>query len=112
MHELSLCRSIAVVVGEHAAGRPVERVRVRIGAFRQVVPETLVYCWELLNDGTDLAGSILDVEAVPAVVECRGCGARSELAVPVLRCAACAGRDVMLLSGEEFLVASLDLTEA
>jgi len=58
VHELSLCRSIAVVVGEHAAGRPVERVRVRIGAFRQVVPETLVYCWGLLNDGSALIDSL------------------------------------------------------
>jgi len=112
VHELSLCRSIAVVVGEHAAGRPVERVRVRIGAFRQVVPETLVYCWGLLNDGSALAGSILDIEHVPAVVECPDCGARSELSVPVLRCGACGSREATLVSGEEFLVASLDLTEA
>ena len=111
MHELSLCRSIAGIVGDHAAGRPVERVRVRVGAFRQVVPETLVYCWSLVNEGTDLAGATLDVEEVPAVAECRSCGESTQLSLPVLRCGDCESRDVRLVSGEEFLVTSLDLTE-
>ena len=109
MHELSLCRAVADVVTSHAERRDVTRVTVQVGHLRQVVPETLVFCWKMVTDGTELAGSELVVEHVPAVGECRSCGARSELDKPVLRCAACGGRDVSLVSGEEFLVVSMDL---
>jgi hydrogenase nickel incorporation protein HypA/HybF len=126
MHELSLCRSVADVVCRHAAGRRVVRVRLRIGALRQVVPDTLTSCWRLLQDdrppprsptgsvpaGSVLAGSVLEVESVPAVVRCRACGAERELDHPVLRCAGCGGADVLLISGEEFLIVSMDVADA
>lgn len=112
MHELSLCHSIAGVVRDHSAGHSVGRVRVRVGALRQVVPETLVYCWGVLNEGTDLAGSTLEVDQVPAAIDCTSCGSNTLLSLPVLRCGTCNSSDVVLVSGEEFLVASLDLTDA
>ena len=43
MHELSLCEAIAGVVKPYADGRHVDIVRVRIGALRQVVPESLSF---------------------------------------------------------------------
>ncbi|CAJ60482.1 MULTISPECIES: hydrogenase maturation nickel metallochaperone HypA [Frankia] len=113
MHELSICRSVAGIVARHAAGRRVTRVHLRVGALRQVVPDTLVYCWGLAHadavGAEALAGSELVVESVPAGVRCRPCGAYSELAVPVLRCAACGTADVVLVSGEEFLVTSFEV---
>ena len=79
MHELSLCQAIVDSAGAHADGRHIERVTVRIGHLRQVVPDSLLFSWELLTDGTDLAGSVLEIEHVPAVVVCAACraGARS-----------------------------------
>ena len=111
VHELSLCRAIAGAVTEHAAGRQVERVRLRIGHFRQVVPDTLVHCWAIQTDRTDLAGAELEIEAVPAVVECAACGASTTLSLPVLRCEACDATDVSLVSGEEFLIESIDVRD-
>lgn len=110
MHELSLCRAIADAVTDHADGRRVERVSIQVGHFRQVVPDTLVYCWGLHTDGTDLAGSQLDIAQVPAVIEC-ACGERTMLTMPVLRCGTCEGVDVRLVSGEEFLIESIDVRD-
>ena len=70
MHELSLCEAIADSVARHADGRPVRRASVRIGYLRQVVPESMSFCWQVLTDGTDLSGCELDIEHVPAVVAC------------------------------------------
>ncbi len=111
MHELSICRSIAEVTLRHAHGRPVGVVTVKVGAFRQVVPTTLEHCWEMATATTPLEGSVLLVEAVPAVVECSDCGVRSELGEPVPRCGTCGSTGVVLLHGEELLVASLELQE-
>ncbi len=111
MHELSLCEAIADSVRAHAGGRPVAAVTVRVGALRQVVPDALTFAWTVLTDGTDLAACELQLELMPAVVACAGCGACTTLDVPVLACDACGSFDVMLQSGDELLIVSLALAE-
>ena len=49
VHELSICSSIADIVTRHAAGRTVQVINVRAGQLRQIVPDTLVYCWGLVS---------------------------------------------------------------
>lgn len=112
MHELSICRSIAGIVSRHAAGRPVRVVHVRIGHLRQVVPDTLAYCWSLVVEDTPLAGAELRVESVPARIRCEDCGRTETLEAPALRCGGCDGTRVSILAGEEFLITSLELAEA
>ena len=113
MHELSLCGSIANIVTRHAAGRPVSVIHVQVGQLRQVVPDTLVFCWELVSEGTPLAGSRIDVEGVPARMRCRACGHVAEVGdLPVFACCDCGSIDAEVISGEEFMVTSLDLTTA
>jgi hydrogenase nickel incorporation protein HypA/HybF len=112
MHELAVCEAIAETVRDRAKGRVPESVRVRIGYLRQVVPDSLVFSWEMVTEGTDLAGSELVVDYIPAVVTCRACGARSTLEAPVLVCAKCESTDVELVSGNEFDLASFDVTVA
>ncbi len=109
MHELSLCQAILDTVEQRSAGRPVKRVDVRVGHLRQVVPDALSFSWEMLTDGTDLAGCELAIEQVPAVVRCHACGAESTLRFPVLACETCESHDVQLLSGDELLIASFDV---
>lgn len=112
MHELSLCNATADTVTNHAAGRPVRCVRVRIGAYRQVVPDTLAFCWEMQIAGSDLAQCELELETVPAVIACRTCGAETILDDPILLCRSCDGADVRLITGEEFLIESIDVDPA
>lgn len=110
MHELSICTSIAKIVYEAADGRPVERVRVDVGHLRQVVPETLLYSWQVVVSGTPLDGVPLEVREVPAIIECRRCHIRTPLTDPIFRCAACGSSETDVISGNELLVTSLDVT--
>ena len=111
MHELSICTAIAAIVGEHAEGRPVDRVRLDVGALRQVVPDTLTYSWGVTVEGTPLAGSVLEVREIPAVLRCSTCGADTTITVPVFRCP-CGSTATEVVSGEELLVTSLELAAA
>ncbi|MGI9616992.1 MAG: hydrogenase maturation nickel metallochaperone HypA [Acidimicrobiales bacterium] len=111
MHELSLCRAIADTALEHANGRPIERIRLRIGHFRQVVPDTLHFCWQMRTENTPLAGCVLDVDHIAAIIHCESCGATTELEHPVLRCGSCDSANVTMTSGEEFLIESIDVTQ-
>lgn len=111
MHELSLCDSIAKAVIQNAHGRRVSSIRLRIGALRQVVPETLVFCWSIASRGPLLDGSVLEVEQVPAEIECRSCGTRSELTRFNLSCPDCGNPDVTVVAGEEMLIDSIEVAE-
>ena len=111
VHELSICRSVADIVERHAAGRAVTQVHIQVGHFRQVVPATLEYCWEMTVAEGPLAGSRLDVDHIPARMRCRACDVVTELTVPVLRCQRCDGVDTELLTGEELLVTSIDVAD-
>jgi len=112
VHELSICASIADIATRHAAGRPVGVINVRVGQLRQIVPDTLVYCWSLISEETPLAGSRIVVESVPARIRCRSCERTADLGdLPSFACAACGGIDVEIVAGEEFLVTSLELAD-
>ena len=112
VHELSICSSIADIVTRHAAGRTVQVINVRAGQLRQIVPDTLVYCWDLVSEGTSLAGSRIDVEAIPARIRCRACDQIAEVGdLPVLVCGECCSTDTEIVSGEEFMITSLELAE-
>jgi hydrogenase nickel incorporation protein HypA/HybF len=111
MHELSLCRSIVDIVNRHADGRDVRAVHLRVGQLRQIVPDTLVFCWGLMNENTPLAGSALEVESVAAEIRCRTCSTTTTISQPILVCSSCTGTDVEIVAGEEFLITTLDLAE-
>jgi hydrogenase nickel incorporation protein HypA/HybF len=110
MHELALCQAIADTVSQRAEGQIVTRVEVRIGHFRQVVPDSLLFSWELLTAGTQLDSCELAIDHVPAVIDCRACGQMSTLDLPILLCRSCESSEVTLVSGEEFLITSIDRT--
>jgi hydrogenase nickel incorporation protein HypA/HybF len=109
MHELAVGQAIVDKVSARAGSRAVRQVTVRIGHLTQVVPDALEFAWQLLVEGTTLEGCRLAIEHVPAVVACNACGERTELTLPVLVCAGCGTADVELVSGEELLVASMDV---
>jgi hydrogenase nickel incorporation protein HypA/HybF len=111
MHELSIADSVVAIVRTHAAGRRVQRVELRVGHLRQVVPSALEFAFELVAQGTCAEGAELVIEEVPAVGRCRGCGTRSELRDFPLACAHCGSWDVQVLEGEELLVDALELEE-
>jgi hydrogenase nickel incorporation protein HypA/HybF len=112
VHELSLCKAISGIVERHADGRRVSTVHLDVGALRQVVPDSLVFCWGLANAGTPWETSELDVRLVPARLTCLDCGASTELTEPFLVCGTCESRAVTIASGDELLVTSIDLVDA
>ncbi len=109
MHELSIAQAIVDVAARHAGESRVERVYVRVGHLRQVVPSALEFSFELCTHGTTLEGAALELEEVPVRVSCRGCAGESAPDGFPLACAACGGLDVEVVQGEELQVESLEL---
>lgn len=110
VHELSICTSLQSIVAEHAAGRPVRAVHLDIGHLRQVIPDTLRYSWDIVVDGTPLAGSKLVINHIPATIVCRVCGLATTIEAPLFRCP-CSSTETDLVSGRELQVTSLELAD-
>lgn len=109
MHELSLCGAIADIVSRRAGERRVGIIHLRIGELRQVIPDTLAFCWTLVTADTELDGSILEVERVAPVLHCRACGRDERLTgVIAFACPACGDINVDAVAGEEFEVIAFE----
>jgi hydrogenase nickel incorporation protein HypA/HybF len=111
MHELSIADAVVTIARRHAAGRPVSCVHVKVGYLRQVVPDSLTFAFELIVEGTELAGAKLEIEEVPAAVRCRACEARTTLEQFPAHCGRCGGLDVEVTAGEELLVDSIEVED-
>ena len=107
MHELSLSSAIVESAIRHAEGRRVTEVRVRVGALRQVVPDSLVFYFGIVSRDTLCEGARLETTVVPARLRCQGCAQEWEPRSPSFRCPACRGASVTVLSGEEFQIESI-----
>ena len=110
MHELSLASAVIDTVERHAAGRRVTAVYLQVGHLRQVVPDSLAFYFEHVAKGTLAEGARLEQELIAARLRC-GCGHEWELDAIDFRCAACGSAGATVVSGEEFLVESIDVEE-
>ena len=112
MHELSICQSMLgqlehLVQENHALG--VHAVRVQIGPLAGVEADLLAQAFPLAMAGSVAQDAELIVESLPIRVRCQQCGAVSEATASRLVCAQCGGWHTTLLSGDEMLLASVEL---
>lgn len=112
MHELSLCRSIYAIAEKAASNSSISVVHLDVGQLRQVVPQTLEYCWGIVVENTPLADSVLKINHIPAVIKCDACSHDTRLhGIPMMVCEKCGSGNITVVSGEEFFLRSLDVRE-
>jgi hydrogenase nickel incorporation protein HypA/HybF len=121
MHELAVAEAIVAAAERHAEGRPVSVVRVRVGRLRQVVPQYLSFYFEVAAKETLCKGAALEWERVPSLLRCSTCGAEWDPAPPParngdelivrFRCPQCESADHRVVSGDELIVESIDVSE-
>ena len=114
MHELSIALSmveqVTAELGKHGGGT-VEAVYVRIGVLSGVDVEALRFAYEIARQDTELAGSRLEIEVVPLLVECPQCGAKRVTEMDSIQCTSCAGVAQKILEGRELEVRALEIAE-
>ena len=111
MHELSIADAIVAIACEHAGGRRVTKVEVKVGHLRQVVPSALEFAFELVSEGTVVEGAELRIEAVPAQIRCRSCAEKSRVEEFPFACGRCGDLDVEVEAGDELVVQALEVVE-
>ena len=116
MHELSLATSIVEAVTEHvraADGGEVRSVVLRIGRLSSVHEDSLRFSFDLVREGTQLAGADLRVIEVPVRIWCPNC--RSEVELPGIQsfaCTQCGTRSGDIRAGRELDLESIELADS
>ena len=112
MHELSVCQGLMTqleaLVAQHQA-RAVVRVVLRIGPLSGIELPLLQNAFPIAAAGSAAAGAQLVAEPLPVRVACRACGAESEVPANRLLCGACGDWQTRVISGDEMLLASVEL---
>jgi hydrogenase nickel incorporation protein HypA/HybF len=111
MHELALATAIRDAALRHCGGSRVTAVRVRAGAMRQVVPDSLRFYFAVISRGTSCESATLEIEPVPARLRCRSCGHAWLPRRASFRCGRCGRADVEVRAGAELEVESIDVEE-
>lgn len=109
MHEFGYCEGILEAVLNRAAGRPVERVKVRIGTTHRIDQESLDQAFAMVAAGTAAEGAAVDLEVTPVDVACHACGVASTSLDPLPECDSCGSQNVTVTGGHECLLVSIDL---
>jgi len=115
MHELSVCQGmlhqVSDIAAEHAA-RSVSSITIRIGPLSGVEPALLAQAFPIASAGTVASDAELRIESLPVRVSCETCGAETDAAANRLLCGACGDWHTRLISGDELLLASVELENA
>lgn len=101
-----ILRAVRDEAARHGVGR-ITLVRLRIGVFTAVEPETLKACFALAAEGGVAGGAELVVETVPAEGRCLTCGADFVVTRTRVACPVCAGADVTWQGGRECVISGL-----
>lgn len=115
MHELSIAQSIVEVAGAEAERLGATRiltVYLAVGRLSGIEAGALQFSYDLVTEGTALAGSRLVIEDVPISIYCSPCGALRELpGVNRFRCPVCDTPSGDIRRGRELDLTGLEVDE-
>jgi hydrogenase nickel incorporation protein HypA/HybF len=112
MHELSVCQSlitqVEMIAAQHRT-RSVSSITLQIGPLSGIEPSLLQQAFTLARAGSVAEQATLVIESLPIRVRCQVCERESEATPNRLLCAHCGDYHTRLISGDEMLLASVEL---
>lgn len=112
MHELSVCQALVLQVERIALEQQAQvcSITVGIGPLSGVEPALLEQAYPLAVAGTCLSAARLVIDSLPVRVHCRSCLKDTVAAPNRMLCAECGDWRTELLSGDELLLSSVELS--
>lgn len=114
MHELGIAQNILEIIqqsvpeGQAAA---VRQIRIRVGQFSGVIPDSLDFCFSVIVKETQMQQATLAIEQVPTISRCRDCTHSFKIEDLVFICPACKSTNLELISGKELEIVEIELED-
>jgi hydrogenase nickel incorporation protein HypA/HybF len=111
MHELTLIQNIIEIVlaemQKHQLTR-IDRICLRIGELRQIVPSAMQFSFHCLNMNTPLENAELIIEILPIKGICRGCNKEFLMKNFIENCQFCGSSEIEIISGKELEIKEIE----
>ncbi len=114
MHEMGITESILENIFSHAeehGAKRVNKVILEFGEMTQVVPDSILFYFELLGKDTIIEGAEVDIKMIPARAKCTNCGEEFEVRDLIFVCPKCSGFATDIISGREMNIKSIEVEE-
>lgn len=112
MHELSVCQGllqqVTQIAQQHQA-HGVSRITLQVGPLSGVEPRLLQDAFPIARAGSIAQTAELIIDELPIRVRCKSCGEESDAQTNRLICAACGDWQTQLISGDQLLLARVEL---
>ncbi|MBV9846785.1 MAG: hydrogenase maturation nickel metallochaperone HypA [Kutzneria sp.] len=108
MHELAITQSIVEAVVDRLGEARIASVRLEIGTLSGVVPDSVRFCFDLVTEGTTLAGARLEIDQPGGRARCRSCAEEFSSDDPIMLCA-CGSADLDVIAGQELTITAVEV---
>jgi len=111
MHEVAIMTEAVRMAGESAQAAGSKRVtalKLRVGRLSGVVPEAMLFAWDVVRRGTLLEDAQLEIESVVAICWCATCQAEFESKEFWSECPRCHDPSGELRRGRELQIAAVE----
>ena len=115
MHEMGIAMQIVEIatasIPEDIENVRIERVNLKVGKLAAVVPDSLLFCFDIVAKDTPLKGAKLVINEIDVVARCNDCNAEWTITEPVFSCKKCKSGSIEILSGRELDIDSIEIAE-
>jgi hydrogenase nickel incorporation protein HypA/HybF len=104
--------SVLEAIREQAVGNHfsrVHRVSVAVGTLCNVEVEALVFCFDIVMQGTMADGAVLDIVTVPGTGWCQRCQNNFPVLSLVASCPSCGTWEVAISGGDQLTISELEV---
>jgi hydrogenase nickel incorporation protein HypA/HybF len=114
MHELGIAQNIYEIVQQSVPeelGPDVRKIRIRVGQFAGIIPDSLEFCFGVIINETKMKQAALCIEQIPLMAECRECKCQFQIEEYNFRCSSCGSTNLELISGKELEIVDIEVAE-
>jgi hydrogenase nickel incorporation protein HypA/HybF len=84
-------------------------IYIVIGRLSSLVDDSVQFYWDMISENTICFGAQLHFERRPAEILCLNCNQKFSILSDLIPCPNCASLSLMVLSGEEFWLDSIEI---
>lgn len=114
MHELSLAKEIISHVERiiPVDDLPkIQTIKIHVGEFSNIMPDSLLFAFNSLIEGTILNNVRLELEIVALKVKCNTCQEVHSIKMNNFVCPNCNSNNLQLFSGSELFIESIQMND-
>ena len=112
LHEFPITQSIVKISNEEAekhGAKKITEIRLKVGELSGLMPECIQVYFDMCSKGTKAEGAVLKIEKIPICFKCNICGTECDAAERKYKCPNCGSKDIKVISGNEFLIDSMEV---